>query len=53
MICKYFSQTKIDKFEVQIELDNEKALCRIFRFLQLFCENNNKDMKKFLSTQIN
>lgn len=29
------------------------ALCRIFRFLQLFCENNNKDMKKFLSLQIN
>ena len=36
-----------------IETENEKALCRIFRFLQLFCENNNKDMKKFLSEQIN
>lgn len=36
-----------------MELDNEKALCRTFRFLQLFCENNNKSMKKFLSSQIN
>lgn len=37
IIMKYFSQTKVDKYEVQLELDNEKALCRIFRFLQLFC----------------
>ena len=29
------------------------ALCRIFRFLQLFCENNNVSMKKFLMTQVN
>lgn len=36
-----------------IENENEKALCRIFRFLQLFCENNNKEMKKFLKMQIN
>lgn len=28
-------------------------MCRLFRFLQLFCENNNTDMKKFLSVQIN
>lgn len=53
MICKYFSQSRVDKFEVQTELDNEKAIGRMFRFLQLFCENNNKDMKKFLSMQIN
>ena len=25
----------------------------MFRFLQLFCENNNVDMKKFLLEQIN
>jgi hypothetical protein len=35
------------------EINYEKALCRIFRFLQLFCENNNVDMKKFLLEQIN
>lgn len=28
-------------------------MCRMFRFLQLFCENNNIDMKKFLYEQIN
>jgi hypothetical protein len=53
MIAKYFGQSRVDKFEVQTELDNEKALCRIFRVLQLLCENNNKEMKKFLSCQIN
>ena len=35
------------------EINYEKALCRIFRFLQLFCENNNIHMKKFLLEQIN
>ena len=35
------------------EINNELGLCRIFRFLQLFCENNNIEMKRFLSTQIN
>lgn len=29
------------------------ALCRSFRFLQLFCENNNIDMKNFLLIQTN
>lgn len=29
------------------------ALCRIFRFLQLFCENGNIKMKKFLLAQTN
>lgn len=38
---------------MQVEDYNEKAMCRLFRFLQLFCENNNTDMKKFLSVQIN
>lgn len=28
-------------------------MCRIFRFLQLFAESNNQDMKKFLTEQIN
>lgn len=44
---------KTDKFEIQTELNYELALCRAFRFLQLFCENNNIDMKKFLMKQIN
>jgi inositol 1,4,5-triphosphate receptor type 1/inositol 1,4,5-triphosphate receptor type 3 len=44
---------KIDKFELQCELDYEMALCRTFRFMQLLCENNNIDMKKFLLKQHN
>jgi len=28
---------KTDKFEIQTELNYELALCRTFRFLQLFC----------------
>lgn len=36
-ILKFFGNTNVDKFESQTELNNEKALCRIFRFLQLFC----------------
>jgi len=28
---------KTDKFELQTELSYELALCRTFRFLQLFC----------------
>jgi hypothetical protein len=35
------------------EINYEKALCRIFRFLQLFCENNNVKMKHFLRQQVN
>lgn len=35
------------------EMNNELAMCRLFRFLQLFCENNNVDMKRFLSSQTN
>lgn len=37
--------------EAKVKMDNENALVRCFRFLQLFCENNNVDMKKFLLTQ--
>ena len=44
---------KTDKFEIQTELNYELALCRTFRFLQLFCENNNISMKKFLKEQTN
>lgn len=44
---------KTDKFEIQTELSYELALSRTFRFLQLFCENNNIEMKKFLMTQTN
>ena len=44
---------KVDKFELQTELDYEKALCRTFRFLQLLCENINISMKKFLLKQQN
>jgi inositol 1,4,5-triphosphate receptor type 1/inositol 1,4,5-triphosphate receptor type 3 len=52
-MLKYFGPNTNDKFEMQAELNNEMAMCRLFRFLQLFCENNNISMKKFLSTQIN
>lgn len=44
---------KSDKFEVQTEVNYENALCRIFRFLQLFCENNNINTKNFIRLQIN
>ena len=44
---------KTDKFELQTELDYEMALCRIFRFLQLLCENNNIRLKNFLLKQYN
>lgn len=52
-IIKHFGHNSNDPFEIQTEIFNEMAMCRMFRFLQLFCENNNVDMKKFLSTQIN
>lgn len=52
-IIKHFVHSKVDKFEEQIEESNEMAMCRLFRFLQLFCENNNIEMKKFLYAQIN
>lgn len=42
-----------DKFEAKSEASMEAALCRIFRFMQLFCENNNINMKKFLLVQTN
>jgi hypothetical protein len=48
IIGKVFGQAGFDKSELQNEKGNEQALCRIFRFLQLFCENNNVLMKKFL-----
>lgn len=38
---------------MKTEAAYEQALCRIFRFLQLFCENNNTDMKKFILVQTN
>jgi inositol 1,4,5-triphosphate receptor type 1/inositol 1,4,5-triphosphate receptor type 3 len=52
ILVKMFGH-KTDKFEIETELNYELALCRIFRFLQLFCENNNIEMKKFLMTQKN
>jgi hypothetical protein len=52
ILVKMFGH-KTDKFEIETELNYELALCRIFRFLQLFCENNNIQMKKFLMTQTN
>lgn len=33
------------------EKNNELALCRLFRFMHLFCENGNIDMKAFLLHQ--
>jgi hypothetical protein len=52
-IVKEFGNKSVDKFEAMAEINYEKALCRIFRFLQLFCENNNVSMKHFLQEQIN
>jgi len=52
-ISKEFGYKSFDKFELMAEINYEKALCRIFRFLQLFCENNNVNMKHFLQEQIN
>ena len=52
-IVRHFGHSKVDKFEQQIEANNELAMCRLFRFLQLFCENNNIEMKKFLYAQTN
>ncbi len=36
-ITKEFGYKSFDKFELMAEINYEKALCRIFRFLQLFC----------------
>lgn len=36
ILVKMFGH-KTDKFEIETELNYELALCRIFRFLQLFC----------------
>lgn len=52
ILVKMFGH-KTDKFEIQTELNYELALCRTFRFLQLFCENNNIEMKKFVMNQVN
>lgn len=52
MMVKKFGH-KTDKFEIQTELNFEMALCRTFRFLQLLCENNNIELKKFLLKQWN
>jgi len=52
ILVKMFGH-KADKFEIQTELNYELALCRTFRFLQLFCENNNIEMKKFVMNQTN
>ena len=52
ILVKLFGH-KTNKHELQTELNYEMALCRIFRFLQLFCENNNIDMKHFLLKQTN
>ena len=52
ILIKMFGH-KADKFEIQTELSYEQALCRTFRLLQLFCENNNVSMKQFLRAQTN
>lgn len=52
-LIKQFGHNSNDKFEMNNETNNELAMCRLFRFLQLFCENNNVDMKRFLSSQTN
>lgn len=49
---KKFGYETVDRMEAKVKADNENALVRCFRFLQLFCENNNVDMKKFLLVQI-
>ncbi len=36
-ITKEFGYKSFDKFELMAEINFEKALCRMFRFLQLFC----------------
>ena len=52
-LLKHFNQKGVDKFEIQFEDACESALCRTFRFFQLFGENNNIKMKEFLTNQIN
>lgn len=53
IILKEFGNSGFDKFEARTEKAYELALCRIFRFLQLFCENGNVNMKNFLLVQTN
>lgn len=53
IIDSVFGRTGYDKTELQNEKSNEQALCRMFRFLQLFCENGNIKMKRFLLEQYN
>ena len=53
IIDSAFGITGFDKSEIKNEKDNELALCRIFRLLQLFCENGNIRMKRFLLAQSN
>ena len=50
ILVKLFGH-KTNKHEIQTENNYEMALCRIFRFLQLLCENNNIAMKNFLLRQ--
>jgi hypothetical protein len=50
---KKFGYETEDRMEAKVKTDNENALVRSFRFLQLFCENNNVDMKNFLLEQKN
>lgn len=52
-LVKHFGIGTVDKYELKIEEENELAMCRLFRFLQLFCESNNVDFKKFLFCQTN
>ena len=52
ILVKLFGH-KTNKHEIQTENNYEMALCRIFRFLQLLCENNNIAMKNFLLRQAN
>jgi hypothetical protein len=38
---KKFGYEIEDRMEAKVKTDNENALVRSFRFMQLFCENNN------------
>ena len=53
VIFSAFGFTGFDKNEMRSENNNELALCRVFRFLQLMCENGNNKMKDFLLVQTN
>ena len=53
VIFSAFGVTGFDKNEMRSEKNNQLALCRVFRFLQLMCENGNNQMKEFLLVQTN